>query len=281
MTKKAACLLVFLVFLLSVKAADSRFFPEIPGWKMKVNEKVYNSGDLWQLIDGAADIFLSYYFEDLHIAEYTKKNQMIRVEIYRHKTPVDAYGIYTAERMPDYPQVSVGTQGYTSQGVLNFLAGNFYVKIMSAGVDEADEQSIAMVAQKEDELLAQPKEMPEVLQLFPQENRVALSDSYIAQNFLGYSFFHNAFSMKYEKPANLLLFIIKLNPEEIQKMIDQYVVVMKEDKVKQNNGFYIVNDLFNGTVYLRQKKGFLVGVLNADNENTAVNLINKTLENII
>ncbi len=281
MVKKIVCLLVFLIFLLSLKAADSKLFPEIPGWKMKVNEKVYNSGDLWELIDGAADIFLSYYFEDLHTAEYTKKNQMIRVEIYRHKSPVDAYGIFTAERMPDYPQVSVGTLGYKSQGVLNFMAGNFYVKVMSAGVDEADEQSIALVAQKEDELLAQPKEMPEVLKFFPQENKVALSDSYIAQNFLGYSFFHNAFSVKYEKPANLQLFIIKLSPEEIQKMIDQYVVLMKEDKVKQNNGLYIVNDLFNGTVYLRQKNGFLVGVLNADSEDTATNLINKTLENII
>ena len=140
MVKKIACLLVFLIFLLSLKAAESRLFPEIPGWKMKVNEKVYNSGDLWELIDGAADIFLSYYFEDLHTAEYTKKNQMIRVEIYRHKSPVDAYGIFTAERMPDYPQVSVGTLGYKSQGVLNFMAGNFYVKVMSAGVDEADEQ---------------------------------------------------------------------------------------------------------------------------------------------
>ena len=221
-----------LLLLLVARAGESNLFPEVPGWKMKQEQRVYNSGDLWELIDGAADIFLSYYFEDLHIAEYTNKDQIIRVELYKHKTIEDTYGIYTAERMPDYPQVSIGSQGYKSQGVLNFMAGNYYVKVMSAGVIEADENTIAMVAQKVNEKLAQRRHARSS-QLFPEEGKVYLSDTYIAQNFLGYSFFRMPFQPGMINQSEFQLFVIRLTPEEITKMLGQYLVMMKEDKVQQ------------------------------------------------
>jgi hypothetical protein len=277
MVKKMTLFLIFFSLLLNAQAGESNFFPEVPGWKMKVDQRIYNSGDLWELIDGAADIFLSYYFEELHIAEYTNKDQIIRVELYKHRTTEDTYGIYTAERMPDYPQVSVGSQGYKSQGVLNFMAGNYYVKVMSAGVIEADEKTIAMVAGKVDAKLAQPVGIPEIISLFPEEGKVYLSDNYISQNFLGYSFFNAAFSARYDKPVGFQLFIIKLTPGEIKKMLDQYIQMVKEDKVQQKDGLYVVNDLFNGSVFLKQKDGYLVGVLNTNNEETAASFINKVI----
>ena len=269
--------LIFFCLLIVAQAGESNLFPEIPGWKMKVDQRVYNSGDLWELIDGAADIFLSYYFEELLIAEYTNKGQIIRVELYRHRTTEDTYGIYAAERMPDYPQVSVGSQGYKSQGVLNFMAGIYYVKVMSAGVIEAEEKAIAMLAGKVDAKLAQPIGLPEIISLFPEEGKVYLSDNYIAQNFLGYSFFHTAFSTRYDKPVEFQLFIIKLTPGEIKKMLDQYIQMMKEEKVQQKEGLYVVNDLFNGRVFLKQKDGYLVGVINTNSEETAANYINKVI----
>jgi hypothetical protein len=276
MSRRLIILWVFIIFAANVKASESSFFPDIQNWKLKVNERIYNSGDLWELIDGAADIFVSYNFDDLHIAEYTKKNQVIRVELYHHKSAEDTYGIFTAERMPDYPQVFVGSLGYKSQGVLNFLAGNYYVKVMSVGVDEADEQSIAQVAGKVDTQLSQPKGVPGVVSLFPEEGKIALSDTYIAQNFMGYSFLHHAFTVKYDKPSDFQLFIIPLSKAEIDHMVEQYLAMMKEDKVQKHDDIIIVSDLFNGTVYLLQNQGYLIGVINAGNEEVAKAIIEKT-----
>ncbi len=129
-----------------------------------------------------------------------------------NQTADNAYGIYTAERMPDYPQVSVGSQGYKSQGVLNFLSGNYYVKIMSAGAVEAEEDAIAQLAGKINEMLGQPVGLPAALRLFPEEGKENLSDAYIAQNFLGYSFLHSAFTAKYKTEAEFQLFIIRDTP---------------------------------------------------------------------
>jgi len=268
-------LVVFITSLINAQAEESKLFPEVPGWKMKLDQRVYNASDLWELIDGAADVFLSYCFEDLHIAEYINRSQIIRVELYRHNTMEDTYGIYTAERMPDYPQVSMGSQGYKSQGVLNFMAGNYYVKVMSAGIVEADEKALAIIAGKVNDKLAQPVGLPLIISFFPEEGKVFLSDKYITQNFMGYSFFRHAFSARYEKPVEFQLFIIMLTPDEIKKMLDQYLQMMKEDKVRQKEGLYIVNDLFNGSIFLKQRNSYLVGVLNTNNEEVATDYINR------
>jgi len=279
MFKRSALLVVFISLIAFTRASDSKLFPDIPGWKMNQIDRVYTSDDLWELINGAADIFLSYYFEDLKMAEYENKDQMIRVELYRHRTQDDTYGIYSAERMPDYPQVQIGAQGYKSQGVLNFFAGDYYVKIMSAGVDEADEQSIMLVAQKVSTLLNQPVVMPGTLDLFPGEGRVYLSDSYIAQNFLGYSFLHHAFVMKYEQPEEFQMFIINL-PGQVQKISDQYIQMAKSENVTHRDEMMIIKDQFNGTVFLRIHKDYLVGVHNTENFEVAKDFINKTIAKI-
>jgi len=279
MIKKSVLSIVLISVLAFTYAADGKLFPDVPGWKKNLVDRVYTSDDLWELINGAADIFLSYYFEDLNMAEYEKGEEIIRVELYRHKTANDTYGIYSAERMPDYPQVSVGTQGYKSQGVLNFFAGNYYVKIMSAGVKEADGQTIAKVAEMVSTILDQPESMPAALYLFPEDGKMTLSDSYIAQNFLGYSFLHHAFVMKYEKPAEFQMFIINL-PDQAQNMTDQYIQLVKKENITEYEGIMVLKDPFNGTIFLKEYKGYLIGVLNTENQNTAKEYIHKIVEKI-
>ena len=71
--KRIPVLVVLLTALfIPVQAGENDLFPEVQGWKMKIDERVYNSGNLWELIDGAADIFLSYYFQNLK-KEYMKE----------------------------------------------------------------------------------------------------------------------------------------------------------------------------------------------------------------
>jgi hypothetical protein len=60
-------------------------------------------------------------------------------------------------------------------------------------------------------------------------------------------------------------------------MLGQYLVMMKEDKVNQEEGLYIVNDLFNGKVFLKQSNGYLVGVINTNDEGTARDKINQVI----
>jgi hypothetical protein len=276
--KKLFSLCMFMLSLVPMKA--NVVFPEFSGWKLQEDPRIYSSKDLWELIDGAADIFLSYDLKDLRIAEYSNKDQIIRVELYRQSTPDNAYGIYTAERMPDYPQVSVGSQGYKSQGVLNFLTGNYYVKIMSAGAVEAGEDDIAQLSGKINEMLAQPIGLPAALSLFPEEGKENLSDAYIAQNFLGYSFLHSAFATKYKTETEFQLFIIRDTPDELQHMLDEYMKTLKVEKPEVKGNMILARDPYNGTIYMGKKGEYLVGVINTDKEALAAEYIQKVIQKI-
>jgi hypothetical protein len=280
MYNKQLTLTVLTLLMFTKFSVCNTLFPEILGWKMTEEERVYDSGDLWELINGAADIFLSYYFKDLHIAEYSNNEQVIRVELYHHDSPENAYGIFTAERMPDYPQVSIGTLGYKSQGVLNFLAGNYYVKIMSVGVTEAHENAIALIAAKVDAQLQQPVGLPDVIKLFPDEGKIWLTDAYIAQNFLGYSFLHSAYTARYNGNPEFQLFIIHSSSEDIQKMMNKYINLVKAENIENDKELYIIKDMFNGTVFLENKCNYIVGVVNTENKVVAAEVIQKVINQL-
>jgi len=123
---------LLLVFVASMARAQERdpYFPRFPGWTFSPSETVYVPDNLWDLIDGAADVYLEYNFVDLHLGTYAKgENTEIRVEIYRHATPADAFGMYAQERNPKHSFMSIGVQAYREEGILNFLTGTYYVKI--------------------------------------------------------------------------------------------------------------------------------------------------------
>ena len=56
---------------------------------------------LFEYINGDADLYLMYDFQELKVAEYlNEKKASVIVDVYRHKTPTHAFGIYSQERLP-------------------------------------------------------------------------------------------------------------------------------------------------------------------------------------
>jgi hypothetical protein len=275
--KKTGLWLLMLAGSMGLQAADG-LFPQMQGWKLKVEKMVYAPDNLWELINGAADLYLEYDFQDLHLASYSNtSDQEVKVELYRHSNPDNTYGIYTSERMPDYHFIETGIQGYTSPGILHFFTGHYYVKIISAGTREAEEETLKIFAGSVAASLNQTGSWPEELELFPAEGRVPMSDAYVATNFMGYGFFRSAFTMRYENGGSLTMFIIHGKPGEASAMLDKYKSLLKEDKVLLKDPLYIIQDMFNGTVFLSLKNDYLVGILNAENEEVAGDYIKKVL----
>jgi hypothetical protein len=256
--------------LFNVKAASSEeLFPEFRNWKLSIDETVYTPQNLWELIDGAADIYLAYDFQDLHIGEYTgDKDEMIRVELYRHGSPENTFGIYSAERMPDYHFINVGVEGYTSFGSLNFFTGNYYVKIIWSGTGESDDEILVELAEKIEKKLNQENNWPDILSYFPEMNKLPKSEGYSNENFLGYSYLHSAFTTGYEiNDKEFKLFIIKLNDStEVKITIEKYFKTIHFNASGNTMNEYIVTDPYNGKIGMGIKDNFLFGVYNLDDE---------------
>jgi hypothetical protein len=124
--QKACCL--FLPFLLigwmlgnsaSLWAAGGEggtySFPEMAGWKQSGEVQIYSPANLYDYINGGADLYLKYDFQELKVADYINDQKAsVTIEVYRHKTPVHAFGIYSQERLGNANYLEVGAQGPTA-----------------------------------------------------------------------------------------------------------------------------------------------------------------------
>lgn len=183
-------------------------FPHVEGWSLTQDETVYNPNNLFDVIDGAADLFLEYDFVDLHIGRYVKGDLEIKAELYKHGTPVDAFGMYSQERFADYHFVELGVQGYQEKGALNFLSGLYYVKISTIQEGSSAQDAMLLIAKAVEKHLQQSKSLPSTLQAFPTDKRKPYSEQYVAKSFLGYSPLNRVFVAGYEKPDLFKAFVI-------------------------------------------------------------------------
>jgi hypothetical protein len=263
-------------------AGSAELFPEVRGWTLTPREKVYTRENLWDIIDGAAELYLSYNFIDLHIAEYSNARDMdVHVELYRHGSNQDAFGIYSQERNQDYHFIDLGIQGYIEDGVLNFLTGIYYVKISSHRTGAGGREALTTIAREINSHLRQSNRWPDVLALFPPEGREPNSEAYLAENFLGYGFLRSAFVAEYKTETPFRIFIIKLDSaEQTRRMAESYVRAFQPASRCGENGTVSVKDPHNGEVYILLHDRYFCGVLSCTDRKTAENYL-KILGGII
>ena len=253
--------------------SDAVSFPEVKGWSLKVLPDVYTPANLWDLINGAAESYLSYDFVDLHLGDYENEaGTVIHAEVYRHSSPVNAYGIYTAERSPEYGFVKIGTQGYLEEGVLNFLSGQFYIKLYSTDSGDEVQQALEKIGQKISGHLDQEAKLPEIISFFPTPGQLPYSDQYIRENFIGFDFLHSAFTVEYE--GGFKLFVIKANSaEEIHEMVKQYLAFTKQDIDPAATPEFTIKDPYNGDIPAIIKGSSLLGIIDGSENKDARKLL--------
>jgi hypothetical protein len=234
--------------------------PELKGFKKVTNYPVFLPDKLWDFINGAADTYLAYGFVDLHVAEYKKGKNVIKLEIYRHSDNTMAFGIYSTERSPSFRFLNLGSQGYNADGAINFFKGNYYVKIRTYSKNENVLKSAESLAQKVANMLSGNPEMPSVLSMFPSNGKKINEETYINESVLGHKFLDKAFKAVYESgPDNFSVFIMEKNtPEEIQKTVNAYLAVSGADSVESETGRYMIKDGYNGTIFLAWKENRIV-----------------------
>ena len=243
-------------------------FPEIKGWKILEEYPVYSPHNLWDYINGAADAYLSYEFEKLFIAEYIKgKNQSIKVEIYQHKTPVFAYGIYSQERSADYHFIPIGMQGYSEEFLLHFIQDKYYIKINSVSGKTKNDKDIRIIAKEVSKTLGGEKELPEAVSWFPEDNKIQYSGKFIAKGFLGHEFLNEVFTAEYSVGNNIFsLFIIhREEPTGCKKIISDYYRFLKKQE-EPDEGYQLINDPYNGKIMMIWEDNFICGIFNLDDE---------------
>ena len=258
-------------------------FPEISGWRMPEKPQLFSPTTLYEYINGAADLYLSYEFQDLNVAEYRNEREAaVTVEIYRHKSPTQAFGIYSQERLANANFLEIGTQGYREPMVLNFLAGPYYVKINGYNTGAEDEKIMLIFGRKVEEMLGEKNSLPEILSSFPAEGKKKNTEKFISKNFLGYSFFHSGFTADYERSGKKFkIFVIQGNgQEDCRSMMEKYLQQTDPQVKKASEGAYRLKDHYHGEVDLFWKGKFIWGILDLEDPALRSEYL-KQFENIV
>jgi hypothetical protein len=147
----------------------------------------------------AAEAPLSYDFRELLVVELEKSETKatLTIEIYDMGLPVNAFGIFSAERYPENKPVPVGEMGYVDGEALNFMAGRYYVKLLGFELGEGEGAVLTGIAGRLAAAVPGKESLPPYVRLFPKENLVARSEKYIKKNFMGYEFLRNGYVATY------------------------------------------------------------------------------------
>ncbi len=257
---KITFLCLVLIFSFSGLALGEVSFPEMDGFTIDANYDVYNPENLWEYINGASEVFLMYEFDELHIADYIKGSDSINVEIYLHRTPEMAFGMYTKERQPTYNFVDIGVQGHHSDTQVYFVKGISYVKIMTSSPSDEIRSALIPLAEKIAASLEGPAEMPEIIRLLPEEGRKVNGEVFLTENVMGLEFLNNAYKVNDKLDGkNFDVFVFtKKSADECRKMISSYLEWAGVEGIDPSAEEIFLEDKYNGPVLIRQKGSNLV-----------------------
>jgi hypothetical protein len=246
--------------------------PELQGYKKVSNYPVYTADNLWDFINGAADTYLSYGFEDVHVAEYAKGKNNIKLEIYKHKDDIQTFGIYSSERSPSFRYLNIGAQGYKTEGNLNFFKGKYYVKIRTYSKSEKVVQTLETLALKVADMLPGTSEMPAALNAFPETGKKKNEETYIKESVLGHEFLTDAFKALYEAGNNEFSVFLLKKPTAVEasKTVAAYLKSGGLEMDDLSGGKYVFKDGYNGDIFLSWKDNTIVIISGLPKDQTEI-----------
>lgn len=258
---------LFVSMLFSIVSGEplelTSIFPDIEKLPKLDEPMTFSPDTLYDYINGAAEIYLQYNFQELVAQEYENdEGAFVTIEIYRHDTPLNAFGIYSQERYFEGTFLQIGTQGYYENGILSFFKGRYYVKLNSYGLGEKEESMLISLAQALDGQLDGDTILPKELALFPSTGKVLHSEQYVAQDFLGYSFLKTAFTANYKADDQIfqMFLIVGESPEVCEMMLKQYAAEVGSNPEAIAEGPIVFDDAYHGTVEMRWKGRYIWGV---------------------
>ena len=250
-------------------SAEPFQFPEVAGWKLDENIQTYLPDNLYDYINGAAEAYLSYEFQELQVAEYKNSaGESVMVEIYRHKSPAHGFGIYSQERPTKGEFLEIGAQGYGEEMILNFFKGAYYIKINNFNQSPENRKILQTFAKSIAGKLDSEGGLPPILNSFPLEGKIANSEKFIHENFLGYNFLRNGYLAEYETDGEKFKIFIISNESPVQSldMMKKYYQKLKLADKPIEPGRHKLKDPYHGVIHISWQGRYIIGIQNLDEE---------------
>jgi len=206
-----AALLLFAIAVPRAGAADPRH-PVLDAlaakgeWRLLEPVRTFGPDNLYEEIDGEAELFLPYGMERLTVAVFgrtARPGSEVRLELYRMASPRDAYGIWSQFRYPDQEVLRIPpSEAIVSDTSADFFRGETFVRIRSKPGDGSRNDGIGIAS----EIVAllsgsgSPPEEAKALDGLP--GRISGSILYQKRAMLGYECLAPGFEAKFSTASS-------------------------------------------------------------------------------
>ncbi len=265
--------------------------PGITGWQLAGEFYHYLPENLYNYINGAADLFISYGFVKLVGAEYTAgsdKKYYLTTDIYDMGNKLNAFGVFQSKRNPESNLLKIGTGAYGDEKYLFFYKDRFYAEIQGNLSTEQSKDILMKMAKKVVSGISGDSTPPSELNYLPATSRVSGSEMYITGGILGHAFLDKGLVSDYTLDGEAVKAFIAFYPS--QELAVTAIKHYKESLSKSGekwtslksdaeNGF-TSQEPYHKNIIVAQQGHFVAGVYDLSHAQKGKALLKSILEKI-
>lgn len=195
-------------------------------WRRLETPQIYNRENLFDYINGGAELYLAYDFQQLAVQEYrhepedsVQRNSML-VEIWQMNSSADAFGIYSFDQEGE--SVRIGQEGRYSQRLLRFWKDKFSIRILGSRDDL--KEIILKLGSRIDKKINEEGKPPFLVSQIPSDSLVSGSVHFFHKEIILRNLYFSPFQdvLSLNDLSNCVLADFKLGKDNLKLLLIQY-----------------------------------------------------------
>ncbi|MCJ7457894.1 MAG: hypothetical protein MUP17_02755 [candidate division Zixibacteria bacterium] len=173
-------------------------FPQkVKDFEKSGEAKSFDRKNLYDYLDGGAELYLAYDFQKLLVQEYNAGEKSITAEIYTMGTTEDAFGLYSLDQEGE--NVQIGDRASYGSGLLKFWKFMYFVRITDMSGNDQSKEAILELGKKVLQNIYLETKLPELLSRLPREGLVPNSEKFFHKQII----LNNLYFLSTENLLNL------------------------------------------------------------------------------
>jgi hypothetical protein len=166
---------------LSMSGSAPGFSIQLPDrvleWAVSGEDRIYTAENLFEYIDGGAELYLSYGLSSVFARTYTREGEPdITVDLFDMGSSENAFGAFSHSRETIDTTFGQGSQ-YT-KGLLLFWKDRYYVSILASPETKASKAAVFALAREIESEIPREGPLPGILEYLPRDSLIEESIRY-------------------------------------------------------------------------------------------------------
>jgi hypothetical protein len=250
------------------------------GWAIYDRVGKFTADNLYERINGRAELYLAYDVVSLTTATFEDKTDIgrfIELSVFDMGNATNAFGIFSVERFQGDPPLDLGRISYRSDANAYIWKGKYYITIVVSDSTEESEQLSLDLAEKVTTALIDSGERVWGLSALPQDDLITDSVQYFKVDAMGLDFMQNTYTAEYLKGETTIKVFLsqQASPDLALDLVERYGEYSQEygqgfKRMKKNGAEFVLCDM-DGTFDVIFKKGRIVsGVISVNQKLRAI-----------